>query len=107
MTASFLRTFYILLLLSGINVTLNNSSEIGEPKCTETERKALLTFKQSLVDDFGTLSTWTNHLNNTDCCKWKHIQCNHQTGHVNLLDLHGNYPYTPYLRGAINVTSFI
>ncbi|XP_022634598.1 receptor-like protein 12 [Vigna radiata var. radiata] len=108
MSATFLKTFYIFLLLSlltpGINFTFNNSSQIGEPKCTETERKALLTFKQSLVDDFGMLSTWTNHLNNTDCCKWKRIQCNHQTGHVYLLDLHGNYPYTPYLRGWIPST---
>ncbi|QCD94587.1 LRR receptor-like serine/threonine-protein kinase FLS2 [Vigna unguiculata] len=51
------------------------------------------------------LSTWTD---NTDCCKWKRIHCNHQTGHVQLLDLHGNYyNNTPYLRGSVNVTSFI
>ncbi|WVZ14940.1 hypothetical protein V8G54_012506, partial [Vigna mungo] len=29
------------------------------------------------------------------------------TGHVQLLHLHGNYPYTPYLGGAINVSSLI
>jgi len=107
MGAYFLKTFYVLLLISlfasGISVTLKNSSESGE-KCIESERQALLNFKQGLIDNFGMLSTWTN---NIDCCKWKHILCNHQSGHVQVLDLHGNYHYTPYLRGTINVTSLI
>ncbi|KOM55376.1 hypothetical protein LR48_Vigan10g126800 [Vigna angularis] len=105
MTAYFLKSFYVLLLLSllasGFSVKLKNSSE---SECIERERQALLSFKEGLIDNFGMLSTWTN---NTDCCKWKRIQCNSHTGHVQLLDLHGNYPYTPYLRGAINVTSLI
>ncbi|XP_014500304.1 LRR receptor-like serine/threonine-protein kinase GSO1 [Vigna radiata var. radiata] len=108
MSAYFLKSFYLLLLLSlltsGISVTLKNSSESGEAKCIERERQALLSFKKSLIDDFGMLSTWTN---NTDCCKWKRIQCNSHTAHVQLLDLHGNHSYTPFLRGAINITSLI
>ena len=92
------------LLASGISVTMKNSSESGEAKCIKSEREALLSFKEGLIDDFGMLSTWTN---NTDCCKWKRILCNHQTAHVQLLDLHGNFDYTPYLRGAINITSLI
>jgi len=111
MIAYFLKTFYVLLLLSlltsGITVKFNNSSESGEAKCIERERQALLSFKEGLIDDFGMLSSWTNHHNNTDCCKWKHIHCNNQTGHVRLLDLHGNFGNTPYLRGAINLTSLI
>ncbi|QCD94594.1 LRR receptor-like serine/threonine-protein kinase FLS2 [Vigna unguiculata] len=83
---------------------MKNSSESGEAKCIKSEREALLSFKEGLIDDFGMLSTWTN---NTDCCKWKRILCNHQTAHVQLLDLHGNFDYTPYLRGAINITSLI
>ncbi|WVZ13977.1 hypothetical protein V8G54_011543 [Vigna mungo] len=106
MSVYFLKSFYVLLLLSllasGISVKTKNSSESGEAKCIERERQALLSFKEGLIDNFGMLSTWTN---NTDCCKWKRIQCNH--GHVQLLDLNGNYHYRPYLRGAINVTSFI
>ncbi|XP_047162718.1 receptor-like protein 35, partial [Vigna umbellata] len=111
MSAYFLKTFCVFLLFSllasGTSVALKNSSESGEAKCIERERQALLNFKEGLIDDFGILSTWTNHHNNTDCCKWKRILCNHQTGHVHLLDLHGNYYYTPYLRGTINVTSLI
>ncbi|XP_014499549.1 receptor-like protein 12 [Vigna radiata var. radiata] len=108
MTAYFLKSFYFLLLLSllasRIIATLKNSSESGEAKCIEKERQALLSFKEGLIDNFGILSTW---INNTDCCKWKRIQCNSHTGHVQLLHLHGNYPYTPYLGGEINVSSLI
>ncbi|XP_047161815.1 LRR receptor-like serine/threonine-protein kinase ER1 [Vigna umbellata] len=105
----FLKTFYIVVLLSllasGSTVTLKNSSENGEANCIERERQALLSFKEGLIDDFGMLSTWTNHHNTTDCCKWKRIQCNHRTAHVVRLDLHGNSNY--WLRGEINVTSLI
>ncbi|WVZ15489.1 hypothetical protein V8G54_013055, partial [Vigna mungo] len=107
MSCYFLKTFYIVLLSllgSGSTVTLKNSSENGEAKCIEKERQALLSFKEGLIDDFGMLSTWTN---DTDCCIWKRIQCNSHTAHVQLLHLHGNYSYTPFLRGAINVTSLI
>ncbi|KAK7364461.1 hypothetical protein VNO80_13141 [Phaseolus coccineus] len=111
MSAYFLKTFYVLLLLSlltsGLTVTFNNSRKNGEAKCIERERQALLSFKQGLIDDFGMLSTWTNHHNNTDCCKWKGIHCNHQTGHIQLLDLHGNYGHKQYLRDAVNLTSLI
>ena len=68
------------------------------------ERQVLLSFKEGLIDDFGILSSWTNHHNNTDCCKWKGIHCNHQTGHVYLLDLHGSYHN---LKGVLNLTLLI
>ncbi|KOM55404.1 hypothetical protein LR48_Vigan10g129600 [Vigna angularis] len=102
MNAYFLITFYALLslLASGISATLNNSS--GEAKCIERERKALLSFKQGITHDFDMMSTWTNHHNNTDCCKWKHIQCNHQTGHIRLLNLSSQR-----LRSVINLTLLI
>ncbi|XP_027925283.1 receptor-like protein EIX2 [Vigna unguiculata] len=73
-----------------------------DAKCREKEREALLNFKQSLVDDYGILSTWTYNQNNTDCCNWKGIQCNHRTGHVILLHLSDTQ-----LKGAINLTSLV
>ncbi|XP_015876724.3 receptor-like protein EIX2 [Ziziphus jujuba] len=54
-------------------------------RCTDTEKRALLSFKQSLVDDSNILSSWESQ---RDCCKWKGITCNNQTGHVIKLDLH-------------------
>ncbi|XP_052723822.1 receptor-like protein 35 [Vigna angularis] len=49
------------------------------------------------------LSTWRDDDNSRDCCKWKGIQCDHQTGHVTILRLRGSD--TQYLRGALNITS--
>ncbi|KEH17414.1 LRR receptor-like kinase [Medicago truncatula] len=68
-------------------------------KCKERERRALLTFKQGLQDDYGMLSTWKGG-QNEDCCKWKGVQCNIETGYVQSLDLHGSE--TRHLSGEIN-----
>ena len=59
--------------------------------CKERERRALLQFKQGVVDDYGWLSSWGNEENTRDCCKWKGVECNNQTGHVVMLDLYGHY----------------
>ncbi|KAL2577575.1 hypothetical protein AAZX31_16G156200 [Glycine max] len=104
-----LKLFYALLLLLlhaavsilGFN-SLPNSAEI---KCIQTERQALLNFKHGLIDGYGILSTWSDDDSNRDCCKWKGIQCNNQTGHVEMLHLRGQD--TQYLRGAINISSLI
>ncbi|KAF3432899.1 hypothetical protein FNV43_RR24001 [Rhamnella rubrinervis] len=53
--------------------------------CNDTEKKALLKFKHDLVDDSDVLSSWEIQ---KDCCRWKGIACNNQTGHVMVLDLH-------------------
>uniref|UniRef100_A0A0R0FRV6 Uncharacterized protein n=1 Tax=Glycine max TaxID=3847 RepID=A0A0R0FRV6_SOYBN len=59
--------------------------------CIQTEREALLQFKAALVDPYGMLSSWTT----SDCCQWQGIRCTNLTGHVLMLDLHGqvNYSY--------------
>jgi len=103
-----LTTLYALLLslhALGFALGFTRSTRGVDAKCMENERQALLNFKQSLIDDYGILSTWTVHGNNTDCCNWKGIQCNHQTGNVHLLDL--RCLDTQYLRGPINLTSLI
>ncbi|XP_061336663.1 receptor-like protein EIX2 [Gastrolobium bilobum] len=58
-------------------------------RCIERERKALLDLKGGLVDDYGMLSSWTT----ADCCQWKGIRCSNLTGHVLMLDLHGESHY--------------
>ncbi|KHN08384.1 LRR receptor-like serine/threonine-protein kinase GSO1 [Glycine soja] len=75
--------------------SLPNSTEI---KCIETERQALLNFKHGLIDDYGILSNWRDDDRSRDCCKWKGIQCNNQTGHVETLHLCGQA--TQYLIGS-------
>jgi hypothetical protein len=56
-------------------------------RCIQTERQALLQFKSGLVDEFDMLSSWSTE----DCCQWYGIGCSNLTGHVLMLDLHGNY----------------
>ncbi|XP_031091023.1 receptor-like protein EIX2 [Ipomoea triloba] len=63
-------------------------------RCIETERQALLAFKQSIMEDNGMLSSWGSH---KECCKWWGVGCNNATGHVIRLDLHGNSSTHHYL----------
>lgn len=51
--------------------------------CKETERLALLKFKQSLFDPSGRLSSWIGE----DCCTWAGVRCSNQTAHVTKLQL--------------------
>ncbi|KAH7690676.1 Non-specific serine/threonine protein kinase protein [Dioscorea alata] len=56
--------------------------------CKEGERKALLNFKEGLKDPGGRLSSWIDQ----DCCSWRGVQCDDQTGHVVQLDLGNKIP---------------
>ncbi|KOM55341.1 hypothetical protein LR48_Vigan10g123300 [Vigna angularis] len=93
----------LLLLLPAAESILgfNNTAEI---KCIDRKRQALLNFKHDLVDAHDMLSTWRDDDNSRDCCKWKGIQCDPQTGHVTVLRLRGGSD-TQYLSGAVNITS--
>ncbi|XP_014512271.1 LRR receptor-like serine/threonine-protein kinase GSO2 [Vigna radiata var. radiata] len=97
--AAFVCLLYTKLSVHGFNPPLQSS----HVKCIERERQALLTFKQSVRDYHGMLSTWRDDENNRDCCKWEAIECNNQTGHIEMLDLRGSTWH--YLSGSINITS--
>ncbi|XP_028207566.1 receptor-like protein EIX2 [Glycine soja] len=93
--------FAVLVSLLGFNWPAQSS----HVKCIEKERQALLNFKQGLIDHSSMLSTWRDDDSNKDCCNWRGIECNNETGHVQILDLHGSN--THFLTGLIDLTSLI
>ncbi|KAL5804121.1 hypothetical protein ACOSQ3_030921 [Xanthoceras sorbifolium] len=53
-------------------------------RCIESERQALLTFKQDLKDPSNRLASW---IGDGDCCNWAGVDCHNVTGHVLQLQL--------------------
>ncbi|KAM3395567.1 receptor-like protein EIX1 [Capsicum galapagoense] len=82
--------FDIFVMLS-VNCVVVFSSRVGDEniKCLHTEKEALLTFKRELLDVDGRLSSWGNEGFNQDCCSWRGVSCDNQTGNVIGLDLRG------------------
>ena len=62
---------------------------LSELHCIDTERQALLNFKQHLIDSSNRLSSWTAH---GDCCQWEGVVCHNVTAHVQQLHLRTFYP---------------
>ncbi|PHT48150.1 hypothetical protein CQW23_12358 [Capsicum baccatum] len=65
-----------------VSLPFANTNE-DKVRCVKRERDALLTFKQSLTDPSGRLASWVGK----ECCTWKDIYCDIQTGNVIRLDL--------------------
>ncbi|WRX11571.1 Leucine-rich repeat - like 10 [Theobroma cacao] len=83
----FLFIFYGLFRCMKIANGLNPSAREEKFQCLEKERQALLMVKQSLIDDYGQLSSWGNEDGKKDCCLWKGVRCSNRTHHVVRLDL--------------------
>ncbi|XP_009370715.3 receptor-like protein EIX1 isoform X2 [Pyrus x bretschneideri] len=77
-------------LSSGFNNVSFNFGAIGRrvvTRCIESEREALLAFKQGLIDDYNLISSWGREERKQDCCKWLGVHCSNRTNHVTQLDL--------------------
>ncbi|XP_068639584.1 receptor-like protein EIX2 [Aristolochia californica] len=59
--------------------------------CLEAERKALLKFRDGLNDPEHRLSSWQGG----DCCSWRGVVCDNQTGNVVGINLRNPYPFNP------------
>ncbi|XWS31283.1 hypothetical protein CRYUN_Cryun23aG0064000 [Craigia yunnanensis] len=61
----------------------------GGDRCLKHEKQALLKFKVRLLD-YGNLVSWTT---GEDCCRWRGVECDNQTGQIILLDLRPIFSY--------------
>ncbi|XP_055814348.1 receptor-like protein EIX2 [Solanum dulcamara] len=64
------------------SLPLTNITE-AKVRCIESERNGLLRFKKSLTDPSDRLASWIGK----ECCIWKGVSCDIQTGNVISLDL--------------------
>jgi Leucine-rich repeat (LRR) protein len=107
-----------LLLLQGaaasfvliVSVILSSSSFVQAKAvlsrgCVASERETLISFKKSFIDPTRRLSSWRGE----DCCGWKGVGCDDQTGHVTKLDIRGHEDFQEVdkLRGEIMNSSII
>ncbi|KAJ0970241.1 hypothetical protein J5N97_023118 [Dioscorea zingiberensis] len=75
-----------LLILGSLYCFISKQTLCAEepnPRCIESEGKALLEFKAGLQDPHSLLSSWEGG----DCCDWRGVSCNNETNHVVSLDL--------------------
>ncbi|WRX12830.1 Leucine-rich repeat - like 10 [Theobroma cacao] len=109
MLLMFLWLCHSITIANGFNL----SAKEDTTRCKEDERRALLMFKQSLVDDSGRLSSWGSKDGEKDCCLWRGVRCSKRTGHVIMLDLHNSLTLdlgfdiayqNNSLRGTINLS---
>ncbi|GKV30354.1 hypothetical protein SLEP1_g39171 [Rubroshorea leprosula] len=96
-----LQLVYALLIFLYMQTSIGFNSTTGdyEIRCIESERQALLAFKQSLVDEYGKLSSWGSEEEKKECCKWEGVQCSNTTGHVTVLEV-------PWLKGNLSPSLF-
>ena len=84
MMINYNHTVFVFLLLSLGIFKLGSCSENNETvKCIKSEREALLRFKEGVIDFPGKLSSWVGE----DCCQWKGVVCDNESGHVTKLNL--------------------
>ena len=82
--------FLELLSLATLHTKFCTGDSAAEVRCIESERVALLEFKQDLQDPSHRLASWAS--GDGDCCQWVGVVCHNVTGHVQELHLRSFYP---------------
>lgn len=86
-TQSSFHTAHVGIACLLLTVSICSSNGFSKITCIDKEKNALLKFKQGLVDESNVLSSWGTK---KDCCQWRGITCNNETGHAIVLDLSRN-----------------
>ncbi|XP_028776956.1 receptor-like protein EIX2 [Neltuma alba] len=92
----------VFILICSLTLSLNplcKCKASDQVLCIPSERQVLLNFKQHLHDPSNRLATWSD--DNTNCCNWTSVSCNHETGHI--LELHLSTSIT-YSYGGYDVS---
>lgn len=71
--------FLIEFLTEAIMFNVSFGSSSSYILCIESEKQALIVFKQDFVDPSNRLFFWGA---TTDCCQWQGILCDNCTGNV-------------------------
>ncbi|KAF3437338.1 hypothetical protein FNV43_RR20091 [Rhamnella rubrinervis] len=89
--------FVLLILCFIIKGECFPNSDAVLMNCLESDREALLDFKNGLHDPENRLSSWKG----SNCCPWWGISCENSTGAVIGVDLHNPYPQDAGFSGTI------
>ncbi|CAK9137457.1 unnamed protein product [Ilex paraguariensis] len=98
---SVLVLLFAVLSMQGLGFS-SCSTSYSNGSCIESERKALVKFRESLADQSNRLLSWIGE----DCCKWNGVVCSEKTGHVIRLNLRNPTPlvmggYENYRRSCL------
>ncbi|XP_004307769.1 PREDICTED: LRR receptor-like serine/threonine-protein kinase GSO1 [Fragaria vesca subsp. vesca] len=101
---SSMRAVLLLRFLTFATIASSIGSCIGNlvvPACRESEKQALLIFKQDLTDPSNRLSTWVSE-EDSDCCRWAGVVCDNSTGHIHELHLDSDWGDSNAFGGKLN-----
>ncbi|KAH7527967.1 hypothetical protein FEM48_Zijuj05G0022100 [Ziziphus jujuba var. spinosa] len=85
-TASMFQLMLLILFFTRREFVRFGDAQLAE--CLESDRVALVAFKNGLNDPENRLSSWKG----SNCCQWRGISCESSTGAVIAVDLHNPYP---------------
>ncbi|CAN6569190.1 unnamed protein product [Malus baccata var. baccata] len=95
---------FLAIVTITFSIGLCNGNPGWPPLCKESERQALLMFKQDLKDPANRLASWVAK-EDSDCCSWTGVVCDHITGHIHELHLNNSdsdWDFNSFFGGKIN-----
>ncbi|KAF8020225.1 hypothetical protein BT93_G0815 [Corymbia citriodora subsp. variegata] len=94
---------FLLVSISILACLLPCDGNTPAGNCSESDREALMDFKNGLRDPNNHLSSWQG----SNCCRWQGIGCHKRTRVVISIDLHGSYGLNSGTYGYWNLSGEI